>query len=295
MLEKRNRLKQVRVSISMNIAKQAGLLVLLILTMLTQQAKAADYALGETVFVSFPATNIKDDAFIIGKVTAVTDTGDYQVAVLDYVEGHDYGSSCVPISKYATQDQGLGAGWEMWQDTTKLDTKLLEYVVPKSSVLKLAYGKLYFVERNNVYIVFGRWKSDAPMLTLDRMDQAISQAKSAGLPEMEPAFELAKKHRQSYYGDFGRPLMPHENIAPLNVALNKVLSLFKEDPKLESLWRAKSRDWKAIGETTRHYFLVDAINKVVQDAKNALYNEGLEQTDLAELEALKINLKQLER
>ena len=276
-------------------AKQAGLLLLMLLPLFLHSAKAADYAIGETVFVAFPASNIKDDAFIIGKVTAVTDKGDYQVSVLDYVEGHDYASSCVPISKFANQDQGLGAGWELWQDTTKLDTKRLEYVVPKESVLKLAYGKLYFVERNNVYIVFGRWKSDAPMLTLDRMDQAISQAKSAGLLEIEPAFELAKMHRNSYYGDFNRPLMPYESIAPLNIALTAVFKHFKDDPKFESLWRAKTRDWEAIGESTRYYFLAEAINKVVQDARNALSYEGVEQAEHSELQALKVNLKRLER
>ncbi|MBN2865519.1 MAG: hypothetical protein JXK16_05875 [Thiotrichales bacterium] len=273
--------------------KAAGLLILML--SVTQGVKASDFVKGETVFVAFPATNIKDDAFIIGKVTAITDKGDYQVAVLDYVEGHDYGSSCVPISKYETTDQGMGNGWEIWTDTTKLDTQQLEYVVPKEKVLKLAYGKLFFVERNNVFIVFGRWKSDAPVLTLDRLDQAISQAKSAGLSEMQPAFELAKLHRQSYYGDFERPLMPYESIAPLNKALKTVLEYLAADPRLEALWRANPRDWKAISETTKHYFLVEAIDKLVRDAKNAIYEEGVEQADATSLAELKERLSILKR
>ena len=273
--------------------KAAGLLILML--SVTQGVKASDFVKGETVFVAFPATNIKDDAFIIGKVTAITDKGDYQVAVLDYVEGHDYGSSCVPISKYETTDQGMGNGWEIWTDTTKLDTQQLEYVVPKEKVLKLAYGKLFFVERNNVFIVFGRWKSDAPVLTLDRLDQAISQAKSAGLSEMQPAFELAKLHRQSYYGDFERPLMPYESIAPLNKALKTVLEYLAADPRLEALWRANPRDWKAISETTKHYFLVEAIDKLVRDAKNAIYEDGVEQADATSLAELKERLSILKR
>ena len=273
--------------------KAAGLLIFIMSLSLT--AKASDFVKGETVFVAFPATNIKDDAFIIGKVTAKTEKGDYQVAVLDYVEGHDYGSSCVPISKYENTDQGMGNGWEIWTDTTKLDTQQLEYIVPKESVLKLGYGKLFFVERNNVFIVFGRWKSDAPVLTLDRMELAIGQAKSAGLSEMEPAFELAKLHRQSYYGDFGRPLMPYESIAPLNTALKTVQTYLENDPKLNSLWRANPRDWKAISQTTQHYFLVEAMDKLVRDAGNALYEDGIEQADPASLEALKVRLSQLKR
>jgi len=276
-----------------NWLKSAGLFIILLSVL--SSAKANEYMLGETVFVAFPATNIKDDAFIVGKVTAHAKNGDYQVAVLDYVEGHDYGSSCVPISKYENQDQGMGNGWEIWTDTTKLDTQQLEYIVPKEKVLKLAYGKLYFVERNNVYIVFGRWKSDAPMLTLDRMDQAISQAMSAGLSEMAPAFELAKLHRMSYYGDYGRPLMPFESIEPLNVAVDSVFESFKTNPELEALWRANPRDWLAISQTTKNYFLVEAIDKVVRDAKNALYAEGLDQADPSSIETLKIKLARLKR
>jgi len=274
--------------------KQAGLIVLLFLTVITP-LKAAEYSIGETVFVAFPAANIKDDAFIIGKVTRVTEKGDYQVAVLDYVEGHDYGASCVPISKVADQDQGLGAGWELWQDTTKLDTQNLEYVVDKTSVLKLSYGKLYFVERNNVYIVFGRWKSDAPVLTVDRMTRAEREAKSAGLVGMEGAFELAKLHRSSYYGDFERPLMPYETIAPLNTALDAVFKQFSTDPELETLWRANPRNWDAISQSTKHYFLIEAIDKIVRDSGNQLYEEGIEQADVKSLESLKKKLTQLKR
>ena len=277
-----------------NQINQAGLFVFLTFVFMNT-VKASDFVVGETVFVAFPANNIKDDAFIIGKVTRVTEKGNYQIAVLDYVEGHDYGSSCVPMSKYATQDQGLGAGWEIWKDTTKLDTQRLEYVVDKASVLKLAYGKLYFVERNNIYIVFGRWKSDAPMLTLERMDRAVREAKSAGLLEIEPAFELAKLHRASYYGDFGRPLKAFESIAPLNTAIESVFETFKKDTELEALWRANPRDWDAIRESSQHYFLVEAIDKLVRDAGNQLYEDGIEQADKNSLETLKTNLQRLKR
>ncbi len=290
-------------SISLALLKQTGLFIFLMFFSLVQVAQAAQvqktqntqFVLGETVFVAFPAANIKDDAFIVGKVTKETAKGDYQIAVLDYVEGHDYGSSCVPISKYANQDQGMGAGWELWQDTTKLDTKQLEYVVPKESVLKLDYGKLYFVERNNVYIVFGRWKSDAPMLTEERMDRAVREAKLAGLDEMQPAFELAKLHRQSYYGDYGRPLMAFETIAPLNVAVESVLTQLQQNPQLEQLWRAKPRNWDAISQSSYLYFMVEAMDKVVADAKEQLYEDGLESADPAVLAKLKSNLQQLKR
>jgi len=269
-------------------------LLTLSLVLTASGAHAQSFSLGETVFVAFPQANIKDDAFIVGQVTAITQKGDFQIAVQDYVEGHDYGSSCVPISKN-TQDQGLGSGWEIWQDTTKLDTKQLEYIVPKSQVMKLDDGKHYFVERNNVYIVFGRWKSDAPMLTVERLQRAEREAQSAGLKAMLPAFELAILHRKSFYGDYGRPLMAFEAVAPLNKALNAALELFQKDQLLESLWRAKPRNWEEIGQSSRHYFAIEAIDKIVEDAQDQLYEEGLEKAEADELQRLREKLTQFKR
>ncbi|WP_373017104.1 hypothetical protein [Thiomicrorhabdus sp.] len=254
---------------------------------------AGHFSVGETVFVAFPQPNIKDDAFIVGKVTKELKNGDYQLAVLDYVEGHDYGSSCVPISKET--DQGLGSGWEVWKDTTKLDTKQLEYAVSQKNIMKLDVGKHYFIERNNLYIVFGRWKSDAPMLTIERLKRAEREAKTAGLEDMVPAFELSMLQRQSFYGEYGRPLMPFETIAPLNQALEAILKLFKEDNQLAKLWRAKQRDWKAIEKSTRYYFLIEAIDKIVSDSKDQLYEDGVEEADPDTLKAMKQNLSQLQR
>lgn len=258
------------------------------------QAAQAAFAEGESVFVAFPAGNIKDDAFIIGQVTRITPQGDYQIAVEDYVEGHDYGSSCVPISKH-TQDQGLGDGWQIWQDTTKLDKQRLEYVVPANSVMKLDVGKHFFVERNNLYFVFGRWKSDAPMLTLERLERAEREAKSAGLDEMIAALALVKLHRQGFYGEYGRPLYAFETIAPLNVAVSAAVQVLQADPKLDGLWRAKTRDWKTINQSSRYYFLVDAIDKIARDASNQLYEEGVEDADPRVLASLKANLQKLKR
>ncbi|MDG6777995.1 hypothetical protein QCB44_04655 [Thiomicrorhabdus sp. zzn3] len=276
------------------LTKQLVLLASIFTLSVSTTVMASQFSVGETVFVAFPAGNIKDDAFIVGKVTKQTEKGDYQIAVLDYVEGHDYGSSCVPISKH-TQDQGLGSGWELWQDTTKLDTQQLEYIVSKKSVMPLDVGKHYFVERNNVYIVFGRWKSDAPMLTVDRIDRVIREAKNAGLKEMIPAFELVKLHRESYYGEYGRPLMAFETIEPLNRTLEGVLKVFAQDPKLETIWRSKQRDWQAISNSTHDYFLIEAIDKIVADAKDQLYEDGIENADPQSLESFKQKIEKLQR
>lgn len=278
-----------------------GLFLVIFLGMaLSTQSVAKNFSPGDVVFVSFPAANIKDDAFIIGKVQAIMPNQDYRISVLDYVEGHDYGSSCIPMVKNEpaqapqTPQESIAVNWELWPDTTTLDTKKLDYVVAKKDVVALSYGKTYFVERNNLSIVFGRWLSDAPLLNIDRINRAQAQAKSIGLNEMSPAFELAKLHRASFYGDFGRPLLPHEAISPLVTALKTVQEHLQKNPELFRLWQARPRNWQAINESTKTYFLVEAIDKIISDAQDQLY-EDIEDADKNDIEQLKRLLNELKR
>lgn len=255
---------------------------------------ASDFKVGETVFVEFPAGNIKDDAFIVGTVTELAPNGDYQIAVIDFVEGHDYGVSCVPMAK-KQQDQGYGEGWAMWTNTKTLNTKELQYRVPKENVVNLNNGKQHFVERNNLYIVFGRWKSDAPMLTIDRLERAKNEANAIGLSALNEAFDIAIAHRASFYGDFGRPYLPHETIEPLNKLVENVSVILANDPVLKNLWQAKVRDWSQISKSTRHYFLIEAIDKSLADAQSQLYKEGVDTAEAGQLAQLKAKLTGLQR
>lgn len=250
---------------------------------------------GETVFVAFPAGNIKDDAFIVGKVNQVLPDGDFRVAVLDYVEGHDYGVSCIPMVKGSYGTGESEQVWEMWTDTTKLDTQNLDYKVPKEKVLKLGYGKSYFVERNNLYIIFGRWLSDAPMLNIEKMQQSIAMAKANDLAGMEPAFQLAMLERQAFYGDYGRPLYAFETIKPLLTVMQRVEEIFQQDPKLYQLWSQRPRNWDILNSNTRAYFLVNAIDKVIESAWNQAYEDGLERADAQDIKDLKAYIKRFKR
>jgi hypothetical protein len=269
--------------------------VIAITTFISTSSFASKFKVGETVFVAFPAGNIKDDAFIVGKVTKIMPNGDYQLSVIDYVEGHDYGVSCVPMIK---NDGTTGKGddiWDMWTDTTKLKTEELDYVVSQKNVLKLGYGKTYFIERNNLYIVFGRWLSGAPMLNIDRINMAIKTAKLNNLEAMEPAFELAKMQRKGLYGKNGRPLYPFETIKPMLEAMQYVEQLFIDDPELAKLWRQRPRDWKTINADTRIYFLVQAIDFVYENAWNQVYEEGIERADPKDVEELLDYVKKFKR
>jgi len=283
----------------LNFLKPTTIFVLAGLMLLSWTASSKDFKSGDTVFVAYPAGNIKDDAFIVGNVVKVLADGRYQVSVIDYVEGHDYGVSCVPMVKSTSKDNtgenGQDSVWDMWTDTTKLDKENLDYIISKKDVLELGYGKSYFIERNNLYIVFGRWKSDAPMLSADRMDMAIKLTKQSGLELMIPAFELAKLQRKSFYGAYGRPLYAFETIKPLGDALLHVDALFKQDEVLKKHWFSNERNWKVLAKDTKRYFLVEAIDKVVDDAKNQMHEEGIEKAAPEDLKQLKKLLIQFDR
>ncbi len=264
----------------------------------TSGAFADSFRIGETIFVAYPSGNIKDDAFIVGKVAGINEKGDYQISVIEFVEGHDYGLSCVPmVKKQSKQDivSEYGLGWNLWQDTTTLEKEKLDYLVSQKDVMKLGVGKHLFVERNNLYIVFGRWKSDAPMLTLDRLIRAEKEAIENQMQDMLPALALVKLHRSSFYGDYGRPMMPFESIKPLSNLLSVILEAFEKEPSLEAMWKSRNRDWKKISENMRVYFLIEAIDKIVADAKAQQYAEGVEQAGELALNTLKSRLSLLKR
>lgn len=265
-------------------------LVTLMVLSLSHKVYAKNFAKDDVVFVAFPTGNIKDDAFIVGKVIDKLKSGDYLISVLDYVEGHDYGSSCVPMTK--TEDPnatalGFEKGWQMWTDTTKLEKETLNYVVPAAKVMVLGHGKQYFVERNNLYIVFGRWKSDAPVMTLDRIQRAQNEAKAVQLDDLIPVFDLVKYHRNVYYDLNNRPFYAFERVAPAITLLEQVKTIFDKNPELYAMWKAKQRDWKEIGKTSYHYFMVEAIDKTVADIADLLYEEGIEDAGLDKVEHLK--------
>jgi len=270
-----------------------GLACLLLLASGIVQAK--NFKLGEIVFVAFPAENVKDDAFIVGKVEAITKPGDYQLSVIEYVEGHDYGVSCTPMVK-SEVDQGYGTGWEVWKDTTKLDTQRLDYIVPKENVWSLAKGRYYFIDRNNIYIVFGRWKSDAPMLTNQRMKLAQEEAKKVGLEGMIPALDLAIKHRSSYYyTQNNRPYRPYETIKALNDLVSEVQTILKDNKQLKAYWRSKERDWEIISQDSYHYFMIQAIDKILLDAKYQILGDDMHKADPKALKELTQKIKLLQR
>ncbi len=250
----------------------------------------ANFKVGESVFVAFPAANIKDDAFIVGLVTKRLENGDYQIRVLDYMQGHDYSLSCVPIREDAF-GQATEVAWEYWTDTTKLYTKGMQYQVSQENVQNLQTGKFNFIERNNILTRYLRWKSNAPIMPMDSFYSMIEKAQKIGLDGMIPAIELAQKERRSYYdSQNGRPFWPYETIPALNKVLEHIIVLLEEDTQLNTLWRTHPKDWDSIKQSSRTYFLIRTIDKIVGDSSNQVTEDGMEKVDPVVLSQFKERL-----
>lgn len=267
---------------------------LLIFLMLSTTVAAAKFKVGDTILVAFPANNIKDDAYIIGIVEKLTSNGDYQITVRDYVQDHDYGLSCVPI---AVDDRGREtdqSGWELWGDTKRLTSRGLQYVVPADKVVKLSFGQMRFIDRYNVYITYSRWKDNAPVMSLGKLESTKQEALATDMPEMIPALELAIKDRSSYFDpENGRPYWSYESVPKLIELMDYVIDVLQQDSELNQLWRAKNRDWKAIEASMKNYFMVDALDKTVDDAYHMLWADKIEKADPKALKRLKQQLKHL--
>lgn len=254
-------------------------------------ASAQSFSVGDTVFVGIPSTNIRDDAFIIGQVTRVTEKGDYQIKVEDYVEGHDYGAFCTPVAVSTSSE--YGDGWEVWKDTRSLRQQNLEYIVAAKHVMPHRSGQYQYIERNNTWVVYGRWLSDAPILAPERIQRAINGLEPIGLSGMKPSFELVIDHRLAFYDQgWGRPYWPYETVEPINNLLDKVLETLKNEPTLADLWHAKQRDQAKLLADERTFFLVSTLDKIVKDSYNQLY-ENLEKADEKQVAALTEKLKTL--
>lgn len=253
------------------------------------------FKVGETVLVEFAKPTIKDDAYIIGIVTKQLEQGDYQIRVQDYIEGHDYGLSCVPIAVTSSGDATEESAWELWKDTKQLSTDGLEYVVPGEKVMELGKGKMRFIDRYNIYISYSRWKSNAPVMPVEKMESTQAEARFIGMNGILPALKLAQLERVAYYDpENGRPFWPYESVPLLLPVMNRINQLLTEDSQLKQLWQNPLRDRRAIEQSMKYYFLIDAIDKILRDAGYLIEDVLMEKADPKSLKQLTQQLKAIE-
>ncbi len=249
-------------------------LVLLLLVAASPWVMAAAFKPGDLVMVFLPAPDIQNDAFIVGIIKGRLPDGRYRIKVTDYVKGHDYGLSCEPLPPKEVSSE-YGKGWEKWDDTRRLNPNI-EYAVPADKLMPVGKGHHYAISRNNIWTRFARWLSDAPVLYVDELEQARTELKPLGLEALDTPFQLAIAHRKAFYSPLGSPYWPHEVLPHLIPLLDQVQSVLDAHPELKRVYFAKPRPWKAIRQDMFLLFSVRAIDKIVHDAANVLYEEDAE-------------------
>ena len=111
------------------------------------------------------------------------------------------------------------------------------------------------------------------MLYVDELEQARKEAQDLGLKAMDVPFALAIAHRRAFYSPEGAPYWPHEVVPRLIPLLKQVKQLLKQDPVLKKHFFSHPRDARAINRSTYLIFTLRALDKVVQDARDVLYEE----------------------
>jgi len=80
--------------------------------------------------------------------------------------------------------------------------------------------------------------------------------------------------------------MAFESIAPMVKTLKTVEKYINEDPSFKKQWFAKNRDWKVISKSTKLYFLMQAVDKILSDAKDLILEDGIEKAAPEDLKQL---------
>jgi len=253
---------------------------------------ASEFKPGEQVMVFFPSADIQHDAFIIGIIKGRLSDGRYRIKVTDYVEGHDYGLSCEPLPPSGVGSE-YGQGWEKWDDTRRLNPNI-EYAVPADKLMPAGEGHHYAISRNNIWTRFARWLSDAPVLYVDELEQARRELEPLGLAAMDIPFQLAIAHRKAFYSPLGSPYWPHEVLPRLIPLLDQIQAILDAHPRLREVYFAKPRPWKKIRQDMFLLFTLRAIDKIVHDATNVLYEDDVqEKGDPADIKTVKRRLRSL--
>ena len=266
-----------------------GCLVGLALMGMAPHVSANQFDVGDSVLIAFPSPIIKEDAFLTGQITRITPQGRYQIAVRDYVVGHDYGLSCEPIAVSAPGQPTDASGWTLWEDTKRLNQSGLEYLVAADRAMKPSEGKHYFIDRNNLFTRFSRWKSDAPVMPIAFLNRAKKQAPALDLEAMAPAFEVAVMHRRSFYDpSTNAPRPPIQRLPWIEQMLTQLQTQLQNNEALRQHWFAQRRDWQTLKQSTFQYFLIEALDKAVSDAEGA----WLDTEDATEKAKLRQSIKQ---
>lgn len=156
---------------------------------------AADFKVGDRVFIPLYAENLMNDGYADGTIQAVNPDGTVTIKLSDVVNGDDktlYGtcspSGNSPLTAAASADASPSAG-----------TVVSE--VPTDKILPWTVGQFQYVERENLSTTIQRWLAGGMAITPNTLDIADRRARELGLPRLRELVAIAKLQVESTGGN----------------------------------------------------------------------------------------------
>lgn len=157
-------------------------------------AQAAQFSVGEKVFVPMFQPNPELDGYAEGIVETIHDDGTLTLRVnkVETGKGKTLGGTCHPSGGTPL------SGAKVVSDDP--DDLVIEQRLPSDEVMPYRRGSQLYLERENLSIAYLKYLGSGMAMTPDRLDVAIRRARETGLPKMVAAMEIAKAQVVSTQG-----------------------------------------------------------------------------------------------
>ena len=223
-------------------------------------AQAYTPASGDRVWIDMPAINIDDDAYGQGKVTAIVNDKQSRVYIQSITASKAFSSG---ISCALNTNDTVG-----WQTPDVLRTEK-EEVFSNLQLYPWAVGYNRYYERQNWLLTFLKWVDRHPVIERDRLTEGLRLVKERGMNDLARVSELMIMEYDAYQGaNFAIYPIP-KRLANTNVLLEQLQQRFAAEPKLKQLWFSAQRDFSGMNEDSYGFFMIQAIDKIIEDAKKS--------------------------
>ncbi len=203
-------------------------------------AQAAEFSVGDKVFVPMFQPNPELDGYAEGMVEEVHEDGTLTLKINKVETGKDktLSGTCHPSG-----GTPLAGARIVSEDP---DDLLVEQRLPADEVMPYRRGSQLYLERENLSVAYLKYLGSGMGMTPDRLDVAIRRARETGLPKMVVAMQVAKAQVESTQGR-GFPVPATRALQKAAPMLDEVAEMLEAHP--ESVEEAE----RILGGTTpRH-------------------------------------------
>lgn len=228
--------------------------------LLSGQALSHTPQIGDRVWIDMPAINIDDDAYGQGKITSLVSDKQSRVYVQSITATKAFSSG---ISCALNTNDSVG-----WQTPDVLRTEKEE----NFSNLQLypwAVGYNRYYERQNWLLTFLKWVDRHPVIERDRLTEGQRTVKERGMNDLAKVSELMIMEYDAYQGANFKIYPIPKRLTNTLVILEHLQKQLENEPKLKQLWFSQQRDFTSMNEDSYAFFMTQAIDKIVEDAKKS--------------------------